>query len=262
MELRVRFLPLSVKVMAWVFEFSESEGNDRLVLLALADRADETGFCWPGVTEIARKARVSDRTAQRSLATLQALGELVIEHRTGGRNITNRYRIICEKGCQSVTLSEEQKGDTIGKRVTNQAEKGDTGVTRYIIDPSVIIREDEKGEPQTPYSDQGGFKHFLGKQLRGGGERVSEVSDKVVSFLGRLDEQASDREAFRRGLVEAIWSHPKTGNTISQDLGAYGGLAKDAPRRHRAGKSTQKRATVDVVTEDGWLAEAIGYRKP
>lgn len=86
------------------------------------------------------------------------------------------------------------------------------------------------------------------------GLKASKVSEKVVAFLGRLDEQAADRESFRAGLVKAIEEHPQTGNTISQDLGAYGGAAKEAPKRLRGGKSTQRVATTPEMRMQ-WLRE-------
>ena len=111
------------------------------------------------------------------------------------------------------------------------------------------------GKPKTPYAEQGKFEHFLGAQLRLANLRHEKVSDKVKAFLERLDEQAADREAFRAGLVEAIREHPGTGNTLSQDLGGYGGLAKDAPRRQSA-KSTHRVATEATrETRLGWIRE-------
>jgi hypothetical protein len=76
---------------------------------------------------------------------------LSILNRTGGRKIANRYQILCDKGCQSVTLSSE-KGDTRGsERVTTEAEKGDTRVTRTINEPSV-----ESSPPYPPPPNPGG----------------------------------------------------------------------------------------------------------
>ena len=56
---------MSIAVMNWVWANSPTSGNERLVLLALADacsRDDGTG-CWPLVATIARKANISNRTS-------------------------------------------------------------------------------------------------------------------------------------------------------------------------------------------------------
>lgn len=83
---------MSVKIIAEVYELSQATGGARLVLLALADFADDAGVCWPSVRAIAAKARLSQRQAIRHLRTLEELGELAIETPGGGR-FANRYRV-------------------------------------------------------------------------------------------------------------------------------------------------------------------------
>ena len=82
--------------MNWVWANSPASGNERLVLLALADacsRDDGTG-CWPSAATIARKANVSDRTVRRVIARLEASGQVIV-HRGGGRTgSTNAYTVV------------------------------------------------------------------------------------------------------------------------------------------------------------------------
>jgi len=78
---------MSIAVMNWVWANSPTAGNERLVLLALADacsRDDGTG-CWPSAATIARQANVSARTVRRVIARLEAGGHVVV-HRGGGRS--------------------------------------------------------------------------------------------------------------------------------------------------------------------------------
>ena len=84
---------MSVDMLRAVFAGSRSRGADRLVLLALADRADTHGVSWPGLDDIARRARVHRATVCRSLVRLKSLGELRVE-RGGGRGCSNRYHIL------------------------------------------------------------------------------------------------------------------------------------------------------------------------
>jgi hypothetical protein len=144
-----------VRVMSWVFDQSRSTGSDRLVLLAIADRADDDGTdAWPSVAWIARKARVSERTVQRSINTLVRLGELAVV-RGNGVGRTSRYRVVMH-GAASAPAGEARpaarpvetavenpsaKGDKLTplpiRRVTTAPTKGDTRVTRSIQEPSV-----------------------------------------------------------------------------------------------------------------------------
>jgi hypothetical protein len=90
---------VSVKATTWVWENSEASGNARLVLLAIADAADQGGEnAWPSQATIASMCRISVRTVRRLVAELVELGELeVIEH--GGAAYRedrrpHRYRLV------------------------------------------------------------------------------------------------------------------------------------------------------------------------
>ena len=102
--------------MNWVWAASPTSGNERLVLLALADacsRDDGTG-CWPSAATVARKANISDRTVRRVIARLEADGQLVV-HRGGGRaGATNSYTVVTaiHNPGQTVTPDNLSGGDT------------------------------------------------------------------------------------------------------------------------------------------------------
>ena len=107
---------MSIAVMNWVWGSSPTSGNERLVLLALADacsRDDGTG-CWPSAATIARKASISDRTVRRVIARLEAEGHVVV-HRGGGRaGSTNSYTVVTgiHNPGQTVTPDNLSGGDT------------------------------------------------------------------------------------------------------------------------------------------------------
>jgi len=67
---------------------------DRLVLLAIADSADDSGAnAWPSIDTLTKKCRVGVRTIQRSIASLVEMGELQVEY-NAGRNGVNVYTVI------------------------------------------------------------------------------------------------------------------------------------------------------------------------
>ncbi len=69
-----------------------SEGT-LLVLLALADWANDEGWCWPSMAAIARKARLSERQVYRIVDELESDG-VVQRKKGGGRGKTARFRIV------------------------------------------------------------------------------------------------------------------------------------------------------------------------
>ncbi|MFE6645699.1 helix-turn-helix domain-containing protein [Nocardioides sp. NPDC057772] len=77
--------------MTAVFARGPQHPAQRLMMLALADSANDQGVTWPSVATLAEKCSVVPRTAQRTLANLEADGW--IETRSGGTNRTNVYQL-------------------------------------------------------------------------------------------------------------------------------------------------------------------------
>jgi Helix-turn-helix domain len=69
---------MSIKVSNEVWKGSRHRSGSLLVLLALADHADEEGKAWPGIRLLASKTRLSERHTRRCLSELIASGELQI----------------------------------------------------------------------------------------------------------------------------------------------------------------------------------------
>jgi len=95
---------MSVKVMSRVWESTNyQDSSTMLVLLSLADWADDTGLCWPSVPRLAKKARMSERNARYVLKRLETDGVIRIDEQRG-RNHTNRYKI----NLQSLQVSDDE----------------------------------------------------------------------------------------------------------------------------------------------------------
>lgn len=77
-------------MMTQVWQHSKAEGTRLLVLLAIADNANDDGVAWPSIDTIARKARVSPDTARRHVHWLARKKELEIAAKPGR---SNKYRI-------------------------------------------------------------------------------------------------------------------------------------------------------------------------
>jgi len=64
--------------MQAVWQHSRADGRARLVLLAIADHQGEIG-AWPSISTLARMVNASERSVQRDIQDLVALGELTVE---------------------------------------------------------------------------------------------------------------------------------------------------------------------------------------
>jgi hypothetical protein len=93
---------MSIQVSSRVWKNSEARNGGRLVLLALADHADERGFAWPGIDSLAKKTRLSTRHVTRCIHNLTAGGELKVQENRGPRG-TNLYQVLCFRPSENIT---------------------------------------------------------------------------------------------------------------------------------------------------------------
>lgn len=75
---------MSVRMMSLVWELDLPD-SEKLVLLALADWANDEGRCWPSINGLARKCSKGARTVQNSIRTLEAKGHLTQHAQDRGR---------------------------------------------------------------------------------------------------------------------------------------------------------------------------------
>ena len=160
---------MSVRVMSWVFEHSRATGNDRLVLLAIADRCDDDGGnCWKSTTALAAKAMVSKRTAQRCIDSLVALGELSVVERPG---TTNMLAVLME-GRQSVTpptvedAAESEGGVNLTPVTVVTPRQPDTGDTRVQGGVTTVSTDTSLNHPRTPQPPASGGQGHCSKHSK------------------------------------------------------------------------------------------------
>jgi hypothetical protein len=83
---------MSVRTLARVWELSRHSGTHLLMMLAIADFADDDGNAYPAVSTLATKCRMKARNARYLLQELTASGELAVIRNAGPKG-ANRYKI-------------------------------------------------------------------------------------------------------------------------------------------------------------------------
>jgi|DEB0MinimDraft_10_1074344.scaffolds.fasta_scaffold13734_5 hypothetical protein len=128
-----------------VWKNSKADGRARLVLLAIADHQGEIG-AWPSISTLAKMVNSSERSVQRDIQHLQAIGELRVEVQNAPTKTQYKSNLYW------VTLpgvTESQSG------VTDSAVRGDTVVVqnlnRTITEPSKAQTEKMFDEFWTSY---------------------------------------------------------------------------------------------------------------
>lgn len=229
---------------AWRLNMPASK---KLTLLALCDWAnDEGGSVYPSIAAIAARCSVSERTAQRLVHDLIEDGWLeVVGNENGGRpGMTRRYQVnahrIYSEGPATGANLASVTGDSLtpvrvtnaARRVTNQAETGDTHVTQSTIDPSLKAPTRKKVAPaaratpvKTPDRPEGVSEQTWADWLTLRKAKRAPVTEAVLTHAVREAGKAGmSLDAFLgiwcfRGSqgLEAAWLTPK------EQAGARGG---------------------------------------
>ena len=97
---------MSILAMTWAWGLMDLDQSQTLVLLALADAANDDGVCWPSQAEIGRKARLKDRAVRNQIRSLEAMGLVSVSSRsTSQGRKTNVYRL--NVGCDFSLQSKQ-----------------------------------------------------------------------------------------------------------------------------------------------------------
>ena len=124
---------MSIKCLAWAWG-KQLPPLPKLVLLAIADHADDSGYAWPGVSGVAQKCGVSKRTVQRYVNVLVQLKIVDVEtrQRSDGSNTSNAYQLNIHDSHPPVADSHPP--------MTGETPPHDTPVTPLtVIEPSMNL---------------------------------------------------------------------------------------------------------------------------
>lgn len=129
--------------MSHVWEHSICKGSQLLLLLAIADHANDEGIAWPGIESLAAKTRMSRRQTITNIQALVSAGELKIVQAGGtGPKSTNLYQVATPKGAKTAPSARVQslqdKGAVSSKKGAVFANKGAVATAP---EPSLTVNE-------------------------------------------------------------------------------------------------------------------------
>jgi len=180
---------MSIEVTTAVWKFSKQKSGSLLVLLAIADYANQLGIAWPSVATLAAKTRMSDRNVQRWLRKLQQDGELEIRRKQGPYG-TNHLIIKLSSTTNTAQLANANDARVV-KFAPPMSQKGDVGVTRSVIDPS----KEPSSTPIVPKGDEDDLKFWIEICFKCFGEAPRPVPNRILRTLKnsihRLDRRSA-----------------------------------------------------------------------
>ena len=158
---------------------------EKLILIGLADRADEQGSCYPSKRDLANIAVCSEKTVQRTIQTLQEKGFMKVQARAiDGRQTSNRYFLSLDRMMQAMVFS---RGDTMSPRVGHSdSPEGDTMSHEPHIGTSHLTSQKEPHTLRAAVSETAGelFEQF--RAAYPASRRKTEVKQARSQFTAAL----------------------------------------------------------------------------
>ncbi|MPZ66632.1 MAG: hypothetical protein GEU83_14350 [Pseudonocardiaceae bacterium] len=210
---------VSLKAMNWVWDHSPAAGTELLVLLAIADNADDTGAnAFPAAATLARKTRLDARTVRRVIRRLEDDGRLVVDRSVGGR-AANRYAVPLTTPSHPVDNSPNPGdeastplADCQGWQIATPGVGATPGVAqlRHRRGGTATPPEPSYNRPRTP-TPRAGSGTTAGADAEtspagGGGEPVAEVFDALGPAWRLSPAQHARLAPGVAGALAAGWS--------------------------------------------------------
>lgn len=104
---------MSVQAIDWAFSVRTSKATSKCVLIALANRANEDGICWPSQKRIAHETEMSVDSVQRRLRELESDGLIARQRRNGqgGQRISDLYKLRMKPEPQGAALDGPNRNE-------------------------------------------------------------------------------------------------------------------------------------------------------
>lgn len=237
---------MSMRLMVEVFHTEVGDPMHKLVLLKLADNANDNGECYPSYHHIAKECEISKRTAMRAVDSLCEKGLLIKQPRylIGGKEQTSNFYVIVLPslhGSVTVTpgvVTQSHRGsDTESPGVVTQSHSNQSYITskENIKDIPLYIPPEEKHVNQ---------------------DGVNEAALRCLAFYNdKAGCKCRDAKPFIELLTET-----KTRKAYTEDEITL--VIEWALTQWRSRGGTPKPINICRVTKfDGYLTDAEQWRK-
>lgn len=239
---------MSMRLMVEVFHTEVGDPMHKLVLLKLADNANDNGECYPSYHHIAKECEISKRTAMRAVDSLCEKGLLIKQPRylIGGKEQTSNFYVIVLPSLHgSVTVTpgvvsqSHQGSDTESPGVVSQSHPNQSYITSKENIKNNTLRVLEKDESIS--------------------EEDREVNLAALRCLAFYNDKAGCKCRDAKPFIELL-TETKTRKAYTEDEITL--VIEWALTQWRSRGGVPKPVNICRVTKfDGYLADAEQWRK-
>jgi len=156
--------------MSNVWDHSKMKGSTLLLLIAIADNANDDGLAWPGIETLAKKTRQTERTISNQIGKCEQSGELMVYRRDG---LHNHYIV-------TVNQTEQQTANAISM-LASRVKESVTDITTELFAPLKKIQH----PPEKDSADPSLNRNAIDKSIVPGGKSddFKPLQKLVVEYL-------------------------------------------------------------------------------
>jgi hypothetical protein len=147
---------VSLRATRWAWR--ARAGNAKVVLLALADLADDSGYCFPSHDHLMKMCEISERTVRRMITLLVAAKLITIERRFNGNGscTSNGYQLAIRDYPVNLTGRVVKLDRGRGSAVTPPLVTGDqVTTTELVLYPKTTTSTTPTALPKPMVGDDG-----------------------------------------------------------------------------------------------------------
>ena len=129
---------MSIKLISWALDVTTGSSTSKLVLIKLADNANDQGRCWPSIAYIAKQTELSERAVREHIRLLEEKGFVETVRRVKeGVNLPNAYvlkfdRTECLSGAPEMASEEVRDDGGVGHDVPEGGAPPAGGVGHHV----------------------------------------------------------------------------------------------------------------------------------
>jgi hypothetical protein len=171
--------------MSYVWKNCKEKGSRKLMLLAIADNANDDGFAYPSVETLAQKTCMTERNAQKTVDYLEEKGFVRVFNRTAEDGseqcYSNLYQVFMgvEKAVpQDIRGKKKERLSSRGRVswATGEGVVGDSGRVSPVTSESSLEPSVESSEKESPIIPKNK------KSLKQKGEEIDDLNQAISEF--------------------------------------------------------------------------------
>ena len=143
---------MSIYALNKVLEHSQHKGNALVLMLVIANYADEGGKAWPRIETLRKKTKLSERQIIRLTKKIEDSGECDVTHRRNSGNVYQlRFDVLTDKKETKMSVIDGEKDpesqlitDSKSQIITDSAVSDDPSLT--VKEPLINARDSVDGE--------------------------------------------------------------------------------------------------------------------